>query len=635
MAKKENEYSLKRDVGWYGSFCMGYADVGADIYVAIGLVAFYAAGAMPLALAIASITYICTGLAYAELATTYPYAGGAHVYAMKAFNDLAGFIAGWAVMLDYTVDIALFALATSGYLSFFLPWLKTGSVAIGSIQLPYLGVTSLILIAILLAINVIGIRESSALNEGLVSLDLIVEAAIILLGLFLAFNFQRLLSQVGTLGVPSELPNISYFYSQDLQTQNFVYGITLAMCSFIGIESIAQAAEETKRPDRWVPRAHKLSILSVIIFALGLSVVSMGMIPWQSLAAASDPIAVIAGAIPVIGGYFAPIVAITGMSICYVSTNTGVIGVSRIVFSMGRYKLLPKWFYKVHPKFRTPYRTILLFGVIGGLLAFSGELHLIADLYNFGALLSYIIVNICLIVLRNTEPEAYRAWKIPGSLQLKIGQRNLIIPLISVVGVATCTIIWLLILTYHPVGRLLGTVWVVIGIVGFYFYRHYLKTPMLSRETGKGILPGGYRMNALVLTRTPESEDAVVSSIKEALDPRFKVTLFTVVDPVELNLTLEDVGNYEQIKRYEEAALADLNSIARKLQKAGFEAEARTKVGSLEGILEAEAESKDNDLIVIIKRKTIRGDLEKRRIDSAYAVASRFPGKVMVVRRVE
>ena len=108
LSSEGEEHALKREVGWYGSFAMGYADVGADLYVAIGLVAFYAAGASPIAFAIASITYVCTGLAYAELATAYPYAGGAHVYSMKAFNDITGFVAGWAVMLDYTVDIALF-----------------------------------------------------------------------------------------------------------------------------------------------------------------------------------------------------------------------------------------------------------------------------------------------------------------------------------------------------------------------------------------------------------------------------------------------------------------------------------------------------------------------------------------------
>src|SRR3989442_2729204 len=99
---------------------MGYADVGADVFIALGLVALYAGGRAPLAFLVAAITYVSTGLAYAELATTYPYAGGAHIYSMKAFNDLAGVVAGWAVMPDYTVDIALFSLASSRHLTFFL-----------------------------------------------------------------------------------------------------------------------------------------------------------------------------------------------------------------------------------------------------------------------------------------------------------------------------------------------------------------------------------------------------------------------------------------------------------------------------------------------------------------------------------
>ncbi|MBS7629236.1 amino acid permease, partial [Candidatus Bathyarchaeota archaeon] len=125
---------------------MGYADVGADIYVALGLVAFYAAGASPVAFAIASVTYICTGLAYAELASVYPYAGGAHIYAMKAFNDMAGFIAGWAVMLDYTIDMALFSLATAGYLSFFFPWIRSSTINIAfagfNLTVNYLGLVA-------------------------------------------------------------------------------------------------------------------------------------------------------------------------------------------------------------------------------------------------------------------------------------------------------------------------------------------------------------------------------------------------------------------------------------------------------------------------------------------------------------
>ena len=142
---------------------MGYADVGADIYVALGLVAAYAAGWAPFASLIASITYIATGLAYAELATAYPYAGGSQVYSMKPFNDFAGFLAGWLVMLDYTVCTALFAIATTGYLSFFFPFLITTVVEISIagflLSFSALGVISFILVLGLIGINIIGINR--------------------------------------------------------------------------------------------------------------------------------------------------------------------------------------------------------------------------------------------------------------------------------------------------------------------------------------------------------------------------------------------------------------------------------------------------------------------------------------------
>jgi len=344
--------------------------------------------------------------------------------------------------------------------------------------------------------------------------------------------------------------------------------------------------------------------------------------------------AAIAASIPVVGSYLAPIVAVTGFAICYVSTNTGVIGVSRIVFSMGRFKLMPKWFYKVHTKFRTPYRTILVFGLIGATLASLGELHLVADLYNFGALLSYIIVNICLIVLRNTEQEAYRPWKIPGDLKVNLGSRSLIIPLISILGFVSCTILWLLVIAYHPGGRILGALWILIGVSGFIVYRRMLNLPATSNEMGKSIRPGGYVMNALVLVRTPEDEDAVVSSLKEALDRRFRITLMSILDPRDQGLSLEEVKQYEEIKKSEQESIKELRRIARRLRSKGYDSRARVEVGSTEKIVKLEAESSENDVIVLIKRKTLKSDIEKERMDSVHAIVSRYPGKLMVVRRV-
>src|SRR2546428_8128963 len=100
---------------------MGYADVGADVFIALGLVALYAGGRAPLAFLVAAITYVSTGLAYAELATTYPYAGGAHIYSMNAFNHLAGFVPGRALVLEYTIDNRLVLLTSAGLPTLFLP----------------------------------------------------------------------------------------------------------------------------------------------------------------------------------------------------------------------------------------------------------------------------------------------------------------------------------------------------------------------------------------------------------------------------------------------------------------------------------------------------------------------------------
>lgn len=635
----EEESSLKRDIGWYGSFAMGYADVGADIYVALGLVAFYAAGGSPIAFAIAATTYVCTGLAYAELATAYPYAGGAHVYAMKASNDLLGFVAGWAVMLDYTVNIALFSLATSGYLTFFFPILRTLSLDLSVMgipfSIPYLGLISFSMVIGLIIINIIGIKESSALNIILVTLNILVLSLIFLMGLLLAFNIGNLINQVLILGNPVQLPNIVYIFSSDYQFQNFLYGVTIAMASFIGIESIAQAAEETKKPYKWIPRANKLSILSVVVFAIGLSVIGMGVLPWNVLGySRSDPMATLASAIPVIGQFIAPVVAATGFAICLVSTNTGVIGVSRVVYSMSRFSLFPRWFYRTHKNFKTPYRTIILFGLIGGSMTLMGTLELIADLYNFGALLSYLIVNISLIVLRNQDPDAYRSWKIPGALRLRWKNKRFIIPLVSLLGAIMCSVIWSLILLYHPEGRLLGIIWVVIGVIGYSLYRFKNKIPIMSRATGKTIKPSGYVMHSTVLIRTPEDEVGVVNSLKSGLDRRFTITLLSILDPESYGLPPHEVSSILEMEKLKETVYGELASIAGKLQRLGYETDFRVKIGSFNSILIGELESEDNDAVIFIKRKLFKKDFKKDIEESSILyVTSKYPGKVMVLRR--
>ncbi len=623
--------ALKRDIGWIGSFAMGYADVGADIYVALGLVAAYAAGWAPIAFLIASITYIATGLAYSELATAYPYAGGAQIYSMKAFNDFAGFLAGWLVMLDYTVCMALFAIATTGYLTFFFPFLISTTISIMILGQVFtvgaIGLVSFVIVLLLIAVNIKGIKESSSLNIMMVALNVLVLSLVILLGLGLSFNVNLLVFQFSINGAPSQFGHISYIWSSNYNEQNFLYAVTLAMSSFIGIESIAQAAEETKRPDRTIPRATKMSIIAVIVFAVGLSALSLGMISWTTLRSnLEDPVSALVASIGVIGPILLPVVAFTGFAICLVSSNTGIIGVSRVVFSMSSYGLLPEWFSKINSKTRTPVRTIIVFGAIGATMALIGALDWVADLYNFGALLSYLMVNISLIVLRQTDRDTHRSWKIPLSVKVPFRGSRYEVPLPSVVGAIACASIWTLVVIFHPIGRLLGLVWTSVGVLIYGMYRHRTGRPFLSREIGDSIMPMSYKLNAMVLIR-PEEREEIADVIKGSLDPQLRLTLMSIIRTDQWQMTLD------MARQYKELTKRDLIELAKELSSSGFETDTIVRLGKLQKIVSIAAQDERFDFVVLLRERSSKKSKRDMSDDMVALISAIAPGKLMVVRK--
>ena len=140
-------------------------------------------------------------------------------------------------------------------------------------------------------------------------------------------------------------------------------------------------------------------------------------------------------------------------------------------------------------------------------------------------------------------------------------------------------------------------------------------------------------MNAAVLVRTPEDEQTVISSIQESLDKRFHITLLSIVDPTDLGLSIDNLRDYAQISEYRDKSVEELQFVARKLRSKGYEATPRVEIGPFSEILDEEAEADRNDVIVLIKRRTLRGHIEKERGGSTLAVLSKYPGKVMVVRR--
>src|ERR671928_703535 len=167
------EQTLRRAVGPWGSYTWGYADVGADIYVALGLVIATAAGGANIAFLFAGLIYVTVGLAYTELSAMYPLAGGGQLWVMRGLGDIWGFTAGWSVLLAFTVDIALFAYISVSYIDRFIPQWN---------HAPWIIYEGIGIVALLLVLNTVGVRESSKLNELAGGIDVLAESILIFIG---------------------------------------------------------------------------------------------------------------------------------------------------------------------------------------------------------------------------------------------------------------------------------------------------------------------------------------------------------------------------------------------------------------------------------------------------------------------
>jgi basic amino acid/polyamine antiporter, APA family len=469
---------LRRDVSIWGSYTWGYADVGADIYVALGLVIGAAQGGAPLAFALAGVVYIMIGLAFTELASSYPVAGGGHYYSLRGLGDVAGFLAGAALLLDYTIDIALFAVASTGYINFFLPYLGVRLdwfvVSLGpfhGVNLLWLAETVILIIA-LRWLNVHGVRESSRVNEVLGLVDLCMEMSIVVFGFVLAWEPDLLVRQWRF-----EFPPL----------HQFLYGFSLAIISFVGLESISQAAQETRRPATVIPRTSLALIFTVFILAMGFSTVSLGILPWQAIRAhQSDPIAFLAQNIPYLGILAGPFAAFLGATILLISSNTGIMGASRLIYSMSHLKLVSDWFSQVHRAHRTPRNAIVAFAgvsIVLTVIAFltPSVLDTLANLYAFGATLGYILVFLSLLRLRYLDPYTPRPYKVPGNIRWRRKDGSSYeVPVIGILGLLGVATIFVTVVATHEVGRIVGPAWMVLATGYYLYYRHRSGLPLLG-----------------------------------------------------------------------------------------------------------------------------------------------------------
>jgi APA family basic amino acid/polyamine antiporter len=462
----------------------GYADVGADIYTALGIVALAALGLTPVAFLLAGSVYALVGLAYAELASAYPVAGGGQYFTLRGLGDAAGLLAGSALLLDYVIDISLFTVIAFGYLNYFLPFITPGhsfqdfAIQIGPLHILWLWlVETLVGIVILIWLNYIGIRISTLVNEVLGVVTIAAQSIIVIAGFLFVWDpdlfAHQLVFHVPTLG-------------------QFAFGTSLAIISFVGLESISQAAQETRRPATIIPRTSITLIFTVFIFALSFSTLGTGMVdPSAFKGHEGDPVALIASRIPIIGAVAAPLTALIGGIVVYISANSGVVSVSRLTYSMSQFQLLPAWLDRVHPRYRTPTRTIVVFSgaaILMTLFAFlvpgkpgsNAAIDVLADMYAFGATFGYMLVLASLFVLRFRDPYTPRPYRMPINLKVSFKGRPVWLPVLGVVGFLGVLFFLIMVVATHAYARVAGPLWVVLAFLLYVLYRRRRGLPALG-----------------------------------------------------------------------------------------------------------------------------------------------------------
>jgi len=358
--------------------------LGAGIYVLIGEATAFAGNSVWISFLLGIIVAMFAGLSYAELTSLFPKAAAEYTFVKHAFkNNFLAFIIGWLTAITSMITAATVSLGFGGYLSQF-------------VNLP-ITVSAILLIGILSVVNFIGIKESAWAN----TIFAIITAGGLILIIFLGMTFET-------------TESIDYFEAPN-GTTGIILAFVLIFFAFIGFEDMANVAEEVKRPKKTLPRAIILSVIitGIIYILVSLSVVRV--INWEELGQSAAPLAAVAERSLGIGG------SITLSAIALFATASTVlitlVAGSRILYGMAYNKSLPLSLGKIHSKTKTPW--IAVIGILITSIAFAliGDIVIVANITVFAVVITFAMINLSVIVLRYTEPDLKRSFKVPVNIR--------------------------------------------------------------------------------------------------------------------------------------------------------------------------------------------------------------------------
>src|SRR5919202_496047 len=411
---------LERVLGTGALFSTAYGNVGSSIYYALGLVAIFALGLTPVVFVITGCIFFMTAATYAEAPTMFPEAGGSSGFARRAFNEFWSFFAAWGQMLNYIITVAISA--------FFVPHYFGSVIGVDALRHGpadiFFGIGVIVALSL---VNVIGVKESAGLNVTLAVIDFFTQLLLVVVGAVLVLSPDTLANNVQFGVAPS--------------WKDFFLAIPIGMIAYTGIETISNMAEEARDEEVTIPGAINRVVIAVFAIYAALPAVALSALPvrqtadgsYQTLLGlseekggfAGDPILGVVKQLD-LGAMQQPAEIYVGLlaaTILFIATNAGIIGVSRLVYSMGLYRQVPDRLLQLHPKYGTPWVGILIFGGIACLTLIPGHAEFLGNIYAFGAMLSFSIAHMAVIRLRITSPDRKRPYRGPGNLSL--GGRDL------------------------------------------------------------------------------------------------------------------------------------------------------------------------------------------------------------------
>jgi len=592
VPRRRREQRLERVLGAPALFATVYGNVGSSIYYALGVTAVFALGLTPVVFVIAGLIFAATALTYAEGTVRYPEAGGSSSFARHAFNELVSFLAAWAQMLNYIITIAISAFFVPHYLSIFWEPLREN---------PWDIVGGAIVIVLLVALNIVGIREAAGLNVFLAVIDFATQLLLVLLGFFLVLSPEILVENVHFGVAPS--------------WSDFLLAIPIGMIAYTGIETVSNLAEEARDPARNVPRAYLMTAVAVFAIFFTLPAIALSALPvrevggeFQTLLGlppekggfANDPVLGVVENLGVSGFLLDVLEIYVGLlaaTILFIAANAGVIGASRITYAMSGYRQLPSLFRRLHPRFKTPWISLVVFaGLVSIATLLPGQLDFLGTMYSFGAMLSFAIAHMAVIALRYRRPGEELLFR--GRPNVRLGGVEW--PVFAILGALATGLAWLVVVWQTPSTRYAGLAWLAVGLAGYVVYRRwFVRAPLTETVRAPAIilvapLEVAFRTIVVPVLRGPESEEAVVAAARLAADRRSMIALVTVIEvPLELPLDAD-------LRQAEAEAERVLDEAEALLEGSGVRTVTRvTRARSAGPAIVEDALGRDAELIVV------------------------------------